>query len=124
MIRRPPRSTLFPYTTLFRSIGFLRVAPRTLLLPPRGRDLGIRWTQTRAARVRVQVETPQGILLRTVAQTTYPAGTVSVVWNGIRKDGRPAYGGPYKVVVTAQNGMGSVSLEQPLRIRRVAGPKK
>src|SRR3989442_5441247 len=25
MIRRPPRSTLFPYTTLFRSIGFLIV---------------------------------------------------------------------------------------------------
>src|SRR5690349_24218529 len=24
MIRRPPRSTLFPYTTLFRSITFLR----------------------------------------------------------------------------------------------------
>src|SRR5258706_14671094 len=23
MIRRPPRSTLFPYTTLFRSIGFV-----------------------------------------------------------------------------------------------------
>src|SRR5688572_32276408 len=25
MIRRPPRSTLFPYTTLFRSIGALTV---------------------------------------------------------------------------------------------------
>src|SRR2546430_7823593 len=24
MIRRPPRSTLFPYTTLFRSLGMLR----------------------------------------------------------------------------------------------------
>src|SRR5256885_3982535 len=24
MIRRPPRSTLFPYTTLFRSAGFLK----------------------------------------------------------------------------------------------------
>src|SRR3712207_7173469 len=24
MIRRPPRSTLFPYTTLFRSKGFIR----------------------------------------------------------------------------------------------------
>src|SRR2546429_8875526 len=24
MIRRPPRSTLFPYTTLFRSCGFAR----------------------------------------------------------------------------------------------------
>src|SRR3712207_8809905 len=26
MIRRPPRSTLFPYTTLFRSLGLLVVA--------------------------------------------------------------------------------------------------
>src|SRR2546422_7890326 len=26
MIRRPPRSTLFPYTTLFRSLTFLQVA--------------------------------------------------------------------------------------------------
>src|SRR2546430_8138988 len=25
MIRRPPRSTLFPYTTLFRSVGVLQV---------------------------------------------------------------------------------------------------
>src|SRR5260370_15099452 len=24
MIRRPPRSTLFPYTTLFRSLGYIR----------------------------------------------------------------------------------------------------
>src|SRR5438034_2304114 len=24
MLRRPPRSTLFPYTTLFRSVGLLR----------------------------------------------------------------------------------------------------
>src|SRR5258708_28584938 len=31
MIRRPPRSTLFPYTTLFRSVGFrlLAVCRRT-----------------------------------------------------------------------------------------------
>src|SRR5256885_12995818 len=27
MIRRPPRSTLFPYTTLFRSSSFLRRSP-------------------------------------------------------------------------------------------------
>src|SRR3712207_7360411 len=26
MIRRPPRSTLFPYTTLFRSVAFLTAA--------------------------------------------------------------------------------------------------
>src|SRR2546423_11412576 len=33
MIRRPPRSTLFPYTTLFRS----RTAPRTARAPICGR---------------------------------------------------------------------------------------
>src|SRR5690242_21032877 len=37
MIRRPPRSTLFPYTTLFRSV-FRRVSfPRSS--PPRGPHL-------------------------------------------------------------------------------------
>src|SRR3712207_8630864 len=28
MIRRPPRSTLFPYTTLFRSLGLIRAAEK------------------------------------------------------------------------------------------------
>src|SRR3712207_8047985 len=31
MIRRPPRSTLFPYTTLFRSPGYLPSATQTTL---------------------------------------------------------------------------------------------
>src|SRR3712207_8950359 len=31
MIRRPPRSTLFPYTTLFRSVDQGRVDERTVL---------------------------------------------------------------------------------------------
>src|SRR3712207_7140141 len=35
MIRRPPRSTLFPYTTLFRSeAGFIWAASRIDNLPP------------------------------------------------------------------------------------------
>src|SRR3712207_7533001 len=36
MIRRPPRSTLFPYTTLFRSADLLREPPGTAR-PGRGR---------------------------------------------------------------------------------------
>ena len=40
MIRRPPRSTLFPYTTLFRSRGSTRVLPTSRgdpFLPPSSR---------------------------------------------------------------------------------------
>src|SRR5260370_5805341 len=47
MIRRPPRSTLFPYTTLFRSHGLQATtlhSPTSALVPPRpsefGRSLG------------------------------------------------------------------------------------
>src|SRR3712207_8053323 len=35
MIRRPPRSTLFPYTTLFRSVPWLAITvPRSCISPP------------------------------------------------------------------------------------------
>src|SRR2546426_6969392 len=48
MIRRPPRSTLFPYTTLFRSWARRLAAPRPgqsqrhvpERTPPRGRSVG------------------------------------------------------------------------------------
>src|SRR3712207_7409094 len=36
MIRRPPRSTLFPYTTLFRSLYSLGGTPPDLVKPPVG----------------------------------------------------------------------------------------
>src|SRR2546422_6661896 len=35
MIRRPPRSTLFPYTTLFRSVSYLLGEVRRVLPDPR-----------------------------------------------------------------------------------------
>src|SRR5258708_25664770 len=51
MIRRPPRSTLFPYTTLFRSllrrVGVDRGAPRAVLL---GAGARLQHRQLRPAR--------------------------------------------------------------------------
>src|SRR3712207_7702330 len=44
MIRRPPRSTLFPYTTLFRSCTFLSVRfTSTTSLASRSRSSGWAW---------------------------------------------------------------------------------
>src|SRR5256886_11693069 len=49
MIRRPPRSTLFPYTTLFRSLGVAGIDEhddaRALQAEQRLRDFEVRTTQ-------------------------------------------------------------------------------
>src|SRR2546425_9663047 len=57
MIRRPPRSTLFPYTTLFRSSAYSGVEPRVLeedrpiaLADRAGKPLGICCSATAVAR--------------------------------------------------------------------------
>src|SRR5258708_9901597 len=53
MIRRPPRSTLFPYTTLFRSdavqLGF-DLPDARLDLPTVGLELRFAWAAEKAAR--------------------------------------------------------------------------
>src|SRR3989441_7173040 len=44
MIRRPPRSTLFPYTTLFRSLSLLERGVAVAVAHVRGGgELGKRW---------------------------------------------------------------------------------
>src|SRR2546426_6996357 len=43
MIRRPPRSTLFPYTTLFRSLCSAGAAVQNLWLAARAENLGLGW---------------------------------------------------------------------------------
>src|SRR3712207_8845710 len=54
MIRRPPRSTLFPYTTLFRSRAAERARPRGAAdpAPPRGDAPRLGARLGRAARAR------------------------------------------------------------------------
>src|SRR2546422_7157034 len=53
MIRRPPRSTLFPYTTLFRSQPGPRPGGSSRCIACRGRPSGrARSVPTRAARAR------------------------------------------------------------------------
>src|SRR2546429_2682933 len=57
MIRRPPRSTLFPYTTLFRSPGREHAADRGGRIPPRVRG---RWNAARGL-VGLAAPSPPGV---------------------------------------------------------------
>src|SRR2546422_373958 len=67
MIRRPPRSTLFPYTTLFRSAG------RILLHPLAGPDQRL----VLVALAQQPAELPRLLVDHRVLLTSEPAGTAA-----------------------------------------------
>jgi len=101
------------------TLASLRVAPARVSVSKAGGRATIGWSQARAARVKVTIETPQGIVVRTAASAALPAGDQSVVWDGRSRTRKPAAGGRYVVRVTATNEIGVVSLAQPISVRRV-----
>jgi exopolysaccharide biosynthesis protein len=106
------------------TLGFLRLEPARLVVPPTGANATVRWTQTRAARVKVTVETIDGVLIRVPASRRLEPGEQAVVWNGRQASGKPAAGGRYVVSVEATNELGTVTLAQELTVRRTAGSKR
>jgi hypothetical protein len=100
------------------TLGFLRVTPSRLVLRRKGRTAPIRWTQAHAARVKVTVETRESILLRTVLDAPLEPGEQAAAWNGRGDSGKLVGSGAYVVRVTATNELGSVSLTQPIVVRR------
>jgi Phosphodiester glycosidase/FlgD Ig-like domain len=102
------------------TLGYLRVARKTLYLPHAGRDLGIGWRLSRPARVTVRIEDLAGDLVARLAQRQFPAGASSLVWNGLQPDGKRVVGGPYRVRVVARNALGRVEQLVGFRVQRTA----
>ena len=103
------------------TLGFLRVAPARVVVRSSGGNASIRWTQTRAARVKVTIETPEGVVVRTVTSATIAAGEQVSTWDGLGASRKPVAGGPYVAKVTATNELGVVSLAQAITVRRAKG---
>src|ERR1044071_7080280 len=68
MIRRPPRSTLFPYTTLFRSCSFMEFSLQVFIAP---RCCGQRRFSTGCCRFPLQLVWLFSSLYRELTQTGY-----------------------------------------------------
>jgi len=102
------------------TLGSLRVAPARVIVRPTGGRLDVRWAQARAARVKVTIETPGGVVVRTVSNTLLQAGEQTATWDGRAGNRKPVAGGRYVARVTATNELGAVFLTQPLTVRRVA----
>ena len=102
------------------TLASLRVSPLRVVVRPAGGRADIRWAQARAARVKVTIETPAGVVVRTVANAPLQPGEPSVVWDGRGRNRKPVGHGRYLARVTAANELGVVSLTQPIAVRRVA----
>src|SRR5258708_13679332 len=64
MIRRPPRSTLFPYTTLFRSRQGLRVRAHRAAAQAEGRDRIDRQLERRSEEHTSELQSPDHLVCR------------------------------------------------------------
>ena len=75
------------------TLGSLRVTPARVVVRKTGGRADVRWLQARAARVRVTVETPEGIVVRTVQNAPLEPGDEAAVWDGLAGNGKPVAAG-------------------------------
>jgi len=101
------------------TLASLRVAPARVVVRPTGGRAEIRWMQARAARVKVTIETAEGVVVRTVSNAPVQTGEQTVTWDGRAGNRKPVGRGRYAARVTATNEVGVVSLTQFVTVRRV-----
>jgi flagellar hook assembly protein FlgD len=99
----------FRYDATLRGL----VAPRAA----RG-SATFRFTLSRPASVQLQVESPTGVVVRSLPPAQLPAGPGAVTWDGRLPAGSPAYGGSYVAVLTVTSAVGTSNLQVAFSFRR------
>ena len=98
----------FRYDTTLKGLSAPRLA--------RGRAT-FRFTLSRAARVRLQIETKTGIVMRSSAPVALTAGAQSLVWDGRLPLGTKAYAGTYVGHVFVTSAVGTSDLAAAVRVQ-------
>ena len=78
----------------------------------------VRFTLSRPAKVRLQVETKNGVIVRALPAASLPAGAQSLSWDGRLPHGTRAYGGTYVAHVFATSALGTADLAGQFSFRR------
>jgi hypothetical protein len=78
----------------------------------------IRFTLSRSASIRLQIETKNGVVVRTLPSVSLQAGARSVIWDGTLPQGTKAYGGVYVAHVFATSSVGTSDIAVPFAFRR------
>jgi hypothetical protein len=99
----------FRYDTTLQGL----VVPRT----SRG-TLRVGFTLTRPARVALRIETPGGLVVRSLSATALQPGGRTVMWDGRLDGGSPAFAGVYVAHVLVESDSGLSERTQSFRFRR------
>jgi len=99
----------FRYDTTLRGVGAPKLARKRAT---------IRFTLSRAATVRLRIETRSGVVVRTLTPVALQAGGRSIVWDGRLPHGTKAYGGVYVAHVFATSEVGTSDIAVPFGFRR------
>jgi hypothetical protein len=92
---------------------------RALVVPRLARAVAtIRFVLSRPAKVRLEVETTGGVLVRALPAASLQAGAQSLVWDGRLPHGTKAYGGTYLAHVFATSEVGTSDLAAQFAFRR------
>jgi Phosphodiester glycosidase/FlgD Ig-like domain len=99
----------FRYDTTLQSL----VVPRTA----RGRVV-VRFTLSRPAKVKLQIETAGGVVIRALAPVSLGAGSQAITWDGRLPLGSRAWGGSYVAHVFATSEVGTSDVQGAFRFQR------
>jgi hypothetical protein len=103
---------------LNRTLGFgVAVSPALTVPRPKPRVVAT-FKLTRAATIAPRIETPGGVLLRTLPRIRTEPGDLRVSWDGVTDGDGVVYSGRYVASVTATNEVGSVTLGAAFSVHR------
>jgi hypothetical protein len=81
-------------------------------------SLTVRFTATRDARVRLRIETRNGVVMQELPSVNVGAGAQQLVWDGALPQGTRAYSGSYVAHLTSTSAVGTSDLSIPFGFRR------
>ena len=81
-------------------------------------SLAVRFTLSRAATVRLRIETRSGVVVRDLAGTALAAGARQLDWDGRLVPGTRAYSGAYVAHLTVTSALGTSDLSVPFAFHR------
>jgi len=103
---------------LNNTLSALAVQPKALKLRKKGTRLTASFALARPAKITATVETAKGIVVRVLSRSSVGTGAKRLAWNGRSGSGAIAYGGSYRLHVSAANRLGRVDLYAPFTARR------